>query len=237
MKEVTPEQHFTKPPAAFNTASLVKVLEEEGIGRPSTYASIVDTLLKRTYVEKDGKIFKPTDLGKQICDFLVANFPELMDTKYTAKIEEQLDEVANGEKIWYKSVDDFYKVIKTRIVAAGGADSMKKSETTDIKCPTCKKHNLVKRSGKFGDFYGCQGYGDKENKCSATFKVGENGEPVASVKKEMRYLEGFTCDKCGSKLAIRVSTRTGKEFAGCSSFPKCRRMFGMDGKPMEFDKK
>jgi len=234
LKEVTPEQHFTKPPAAFNTASLVKVLEEEGIGRPSTYASILDTLLKRTYVEKDGKIFRPTDLGKQICDFLVANFPELMDTKYTAKIEEQLDEVANGEKVWYKSVDEFFKVIRTRIVAAGGAVTMKKSEVTDIDCPTCKKHKLVKRSGRFGDFYGCSGYNTKE--CSATFKIGEKGEPVASEKKEMKYLEGFKCDKCGAKIAIRVSNKTGKEFYGCSAFPKCRRLFDVDGKSLELGK-
>jgi DNA topoisomerase-1 len=118
LKEVKAEQHFTKPPAAYNTASLVKVLEEEGIGRPSTYAGIIDTLIKRTYVEKDGKSFKPTDLGYSVCDFLVANFPELMDTKYTARIEEQLDDIANGNRVWHEAVDSFFKEIRKRIIAA-----------------------------------------------------------------------------------------------------------------------
>lgn len=234
LKEVKTEQHFTKPAAAYNTASLVKTLEEEGIGRPSTYAGIVDTLIKRTYVEKDGKSFKPTELGCQICDFLIANFPELMDTKYTARIEEQLDDIANGELVWYESVDVFFKEIRKRIVTAQGTESLKKSETTDITCPTCKKHKLVKRSGKFGEFYGCSGFTVRgKNKCDAFFKIGENGEPVSNIKKELRYIDGVVCDKCGAKIAIRVSTKTGKEFGGCSEFPKCRRLFSMDGKPIE----
>lgn len=234
-KEIKPEQHFTKPQAAYNTASLVKVLEEEGIGRPSTYASILDTLIKRTYIEKDGKAFKPTQLGYQICDFLVANFQELMDLKYTARIEGQLDDIANGEKVWYEAVDEFFKEIRKRIVAAGGAESMKKSETTDIDCPVCKKNKLVKRSGKFGDFYGCSGFSLKgELKCDATFKIGENGEPISKEKKDIRFLEGKVCDKCGSKIVIRTSTKTGKEFGGCFSFPRCKRMFSMEGEPIEF---
>jgi len=234
LKEVKTEQHFTKPPAAYNTASLVKVLEEEGIGRPSTYAGIIDTLIKRTYVEKDGKSFKPTELGCQICDFLVVNFPELMDTKYTARIEEELDDIANGERVWHEAVDVFFKEIRKRIVAAQGSESLKKSETTDITCPTCKRHKLVKRTGKYGDFYGCAGFTvHGKHKCEAMFKIGENGEPVAKEKKEVRYLEGVVCDKCGSKIAIRVSTKNGKEFGGCSAFPRCKRLFSMEGQPIE----
>lgn len=234
LKEIKTEQHFTKPPAAYNTASLVKVLEEEGIGRPSTYAGIIDTLIKRTYVEKEGKSFKPTELGYSVCDFLIANFPELMDTKYTARIEDQLDDIANGDRIWHEAVDVFFKEIHKRIVAAQGAESLKTSEITDITCPACKKHKLVKRSGRYGDFYGCAGFTVKgKNHCEAMFKIGTNGEPVAKEKKEVRYLEGVVCDKCGSKIAIRTSTKTGKEFGGCSAFPKCKRLFSMDGQPIE----
>jgi DNA topoisomerase-1 len=237
-KELKLEQHFTKPPAAFNTASLVKVLEEEGIGRPSTYAGIIDTLIKRTYVEKDGKAFKPTELGCKISDFLVVNFPELMNTKFTARIEEQLDDIANGERVWHEAVDEFYKELKKRIDVSKTAESLKKVETTDIDCPACKRYKLVKRKGKFGDFYGCAGFSVRgKYKCEATFKIGENGEPVSKEKKEIRCLEGVVCDKCGSKIAIRVSTKTGKEFGGCSAFPKCRRLFSMDGIPIEIERK
>jgi DNA topoisomerase-1 len=237
LEEIIPEQHFTKPPAAYNTASLIKVLEEEGIGRPSTYAGILDNLEKKTYIEKEGKAFKPTELGCLICDFLIANFPELMDVKYTARIEEQLDEIANGKQVWHETVGDFYTEMKKRIDKAHGAESLKKAETTDIDCPLCKKNKLVKRHGKYGDFYGCSGYGKKGKfACSAMFKIGEKGEAVTIVKKEVRYLDGVVCDKCGSKVAIRISTRTGKEFGGCSAFPKCKRMFSMDGSPIEFNK-
>lgn len=234
LKENAPEQHFTKPSAPYNTASLVKVLEEEGIGRPSTYANIVDTLLKRSYVDKDGKAFKPTELGGQICDFLVGNFQELMDTKYTARIESQLDEIANGEMVWYESVDGFYKEIKKRIIAARGAEGIKKSEMTDIDCPTCKKHKLVKRTGRFGDFYGCSGFNIKgKNRCAAMFSIGEDNMPVIKVKKEVRYLEGVVCDKCGAKIAIRTSAKTGKEFGGCSNYPKCKNLYNVDGTKMQ----
>lgn len=237
--KVIPEQHFTKPPAAYNTASLVKVLEEQGIGRPSTYASIIDTLIKREYITKDGKAFKPTDLGCKICDFLTANFQELMDAKYTARIEEQLDEIANGEIIWYKAVDDFFQEIKKRIAAAKHADSMKKKEETQIICPTCKVNHLIRREGKYGEFFGCAGYMIKgKGHCAAMFKIGPDGNPVTTTqKKDVRYLEGVKCDKCGSKIIIRTSTKTGKEFGGCSGFPKCKRMFSMEGEPIELKNK
>lgn len=231
------EQHFTKPPAQYNDASLVKVLEEEGIGRPSTYATIIDTLIKREYVKKDGKAFRPTDLGCKVCDFLVANFQELMDKKYTARIEEQLDEIANGDKVWQYVVDGFFTEIKKRIDGARKADSMKEAVETEIICPTCQKNKLVKRSGRYGEFYGCAGYMIKgKGKCSAIFKIGQNGEPVIQEKKEVEYLEGKVCDKCGSKIIVRTATKTGKKFGGCSKFPKCKRMFSLEGEPIEMKK-
>lgn len=235
--EIKPEQHFTKPSAAFNTATLVKVLEEEGIGRPSTYAGIIDTLLRREYIEKDGKSFKPTELGCKISDFLVQNFPELMDKKYTARIEEQLDEIANGEKVWHETVDSFYKELSKRITVSKGSESMKMAQKTDITCPTCKKHKLIKREGKYGIFFGCEGYMVKgKNKCSAIFKIDEEGKPVLKAKQNVRYLEGVVCDKCGSKIIIRKSIKTGNEFGGCSAFPKCNNLYNLDGSKIEFKK-
>ena len=96
---------------------------------------------------------------------------------------------------------------------------------------------MVKRTGKYGDFYGCLGFLEKgKNRCKAIFKIGENGEPVENVKKELKFLENVVCDKCGSKIAIRISSKTGKEFGGCSAFPKCKRLFSIEGEPIEFKK-
>jgi len=173
-----------------------------------------------------------------VCDFLIQHFPELLDLKFTARIEDQLDDIANGDAIWHQTVDGFYKEIRKRIEAAGGAESLKKAEISEHDCPTCKKHKLVKRTGKFGDFYGCAGFVEKgKAKCSAMFKIGENGEPVSREKKEVKYLEGKVCDKCGSRLVIRVGIKSGKEFGGCEKFPSCRRMFDLDGYPIEFENK
>jgi len=236
LKEVNGNQHFTKPPAAFNTASLVKTLEEKGIGRPSTYATIVDTLLKRGYVEKKGKAFAPTELGCRVSAFLVKAFPEVMDTNYTARIETQLDEIAEHGKIWYAVVDEFFTELSKRLSTAKDIIS-KKGEVTDIMCPTCKQYKLVKRFGKFGMFYGCEGFKEKgSNQCKATFNIGADGEPLAKEKKIVKYLEGVVCDRCGAPIVIRKAKRSGKEFGGCSSWPKCHRIFTLDGKPVDHNR-
>jgi DNA topoisomerase-1 len=236
LKDFKGNQHFTKPPASFNTASFIKFLDEKGIGRPSTYATIVDTLLKRGYVIKDAKAFKPTELGNKICDFLLQAFPELMNTNYTARMETELDEIAEENKVWYTVVDGFYKELSRRISDAKVVE--KSAGITDIECPACHKHKLVKRFSRFGQFYGCEGYKDKgDDQCKATFKIDADGQPVEKIKKEVRYIEDCVCDKCGSKIVIRTGIKSGKEFGGCSGFPKCRRMFSLDGKPIEFAKK
>lgn len=224
-------QHFTKPPAMFNTASLVKTLEEDGIGRPSTYATIIDTLLKRQYIEQKGKSFVPTDLGKKVNDYLLVAFPELMNANFTARIEDELDEIANSKNVWYKVVDAFYKELNKRLITAHSSESTKGKDVTDIICPNCGKYKLVKRISKFGSFYGCDGYTTKE--CMSIFTIGENGEPIAKEVKEKKYLEGVVCDKCGSKIIIRKSNTTGNEFGGCSKFPSCKRMFSLEGEPIE----
>jgi len=236
LTEVVPEQHFTKPPAAFNDASLVKTLEESGVGRPSTYASIIDTLTLRTYVTREGKAFKPTDLGNIVCEYLVGAFPELMDIGYTARIEDKLDEIAEGKLVWYDTVGDFYTELKKRLDTASSSKSSKHNVETDIVCPTCGRNKLSIKRSKFGEFYGCSGFILKgKDQCKAMFQIGEDKQPIA--KKEVRYLDGVKCNKCGAKIAIRVSTKTGKEFGGCSKFPACRQMFNIDGTPMEFKKK
>lgn len=237
---VDPSQHFTQPPPHYNDASLVKTLEENGVGRPSTYASIIDTLIKRAYVERQGKKFIATELGTTVSDFLKGAFPELMDTKYTARIEDKLDEIAAGTLVWYETVDDFYSELQKRIGAAKTAKSMKKAEETDIVCPTCKTHKLVIRKSRYGEFYGCAGFMEKgKAKCKATFQIGDDGSPVV---KKVNYLKDssgkpFKCDKCGKPVAIRKSTKTGKEFGGCSGFPACKRMFDMECNPIEFKRK
>jgi len=229
--EVTPKQNFTKPPAAYNVASFVKKLKDEGVGRPSTYATIMETLVKRTYVTKDGKVFRPTDLGIKVCEFLQKNFAELMNIGYTARIEEQLDDIADNQKIWYEVVDGFFKELKKRLEAV--KDVKKEKEITDITCPVCKKNKLVVRFGKFGKFYGCDGYAKEgKDKCVSAFKIGENGEPIKVEKKKVEYLEGKQCN-CGGKLIIRESKRTGSKFCGCSNFPKCRRIYDLNGELIE----
>lgn len=241
LKELKDNQHFTKPPAAYNTASLVKTMEENGIGRPSTYATIISTLLDRGYIEKLGKAFKPTDLGKKICIYLTTNFPELMNMNYTARIEDKLDAIAAGNKIWHKIVATFFSELSTRLDASRDSESMKERQESEYTCPVCKKNKLIKRFGKYGAFYGCSGYSAKgKEKCKAIFKIGKNDEPIEKEKKEVKYIEGVECDKCGSPIVIRKSSKSGKEFYACSAYPRCKRIFSLDGTPIvrqQFKKK
>ena len=236
LESIDPQQHFTQPPARYNVASLIKILESKGVGRPSTYASIVETLTKREYIETKDKAFIPTETGKKVCTFLMGSFPELMNIEYTAKIEDKLDDVAEGSAVWYKVVDGFYKELEKRLIASKSAPSMRLNEATSILCPTCGKYNLVKKSSRFGNFYGCAGYADKK-KCKATFKIGPDEKPIITPIVEKVYLEGKKCDKCGKKIIVRKSKRTGKEFYACSGFPKCKRLFDADGNYVEFKRK
>jgi DNA topoisomerase I len=222
---IDPQQHFTKPPPKYNDASFVKALEENGVGRPSTYATIIKTLLDRTYVEKEDKNLKPTQTGYDVSDFLVANFPELMDVGFTANMETDLDEIENGNKVWHDVLDVFWQGLKTRIAEA---KATKKSESvTDFKCTLCDRP-LAKRWSKWGEFYGCTGYNDKEDKCATIYTIGENGEPIMKEKKKVDYLEGAECS-CGGKVVIRTNKKDGNQFGGCEKFPKCRNIFDMAG--------
>jgi len=238
LKDPKANQHFTKPPAAYNTASLVKTMEENGIGRPSTYATIVSTLLDRGYVEKNGKAFVPTDLGKKVSQYLIANFPEIMNMNYTARIEDELDKIASHGKVWHKVVDSFFKELRKRLEASRDSASMKEKTESEFTCPVCNKNKLIKLFGKFGPFYGCSGYLLKgKEKCKAIFKIGPNDEPVEKPQKEVKYIENVKCDKCGSPIVIRKGHKSGKEFGGCSKWPKCRGIFSLDGTPIIINSK
>jgi DNA topoisomerase-1 len=211
LQEVKPEQHFTKPPARYNEASLIKILEKEGIGRPSTYASIVSTILLRKYVEKDrSRYFHPTEIGMQVNDYLVERFPAIVDVAFTSSMESQLDEVATGDRKWVPMIREFFtpleKDIKEKMKEAQAAKDAE-VETTDKICDKCQSPMIVKR-GRFGKFVACSNFPT----CKNVLK-----EPKSSIPPEP---VGRECPKDQGPLIYRNS-RFGK-FIACSNFPKCR---------------
>lgn len=200
---IIPQQKFTEPPARYNEASLIKALEEKGIGRPSTYAPIMSTIQDRKYVEKIEKRLAPTDLGFAVCDFLVKNFASIFDVSFTAGMEDQLDEIANGNTNTNKVLSVFYKPFKTRIDEVfKDVDRVKVDlGTTDEKCPICGSAMVVKMS-RFGKFLACTRYPE----CKGTKNIIEKA--------------GIACPKCGGDVIVK-KTRRGKQFYGCINYPKC----------------
>ena len=211
LRELRPEQHFTKPPARFNEASLIKMLEKEGIGRPSTYASIISTILLRKYVEKDrSRALIPSEIGMQVNDFLVENFPRIVDVQFTSHLEDELDEIANGKRKWIPTVRDFYTPLAEQITEKMKMAKEAKAsevETTDKTCELCGSPMVVKR-GRFGKFIAC-----------SNFPTCRNVLKEDKVKKEVERV-GRVCPLDGGELVYRTS-RFGK-FIACSNFPKCR---------------
>ena len=211
LREIRPEQHFTKPPARFNEASLIKILEKEGIGRPSTYASIISTILIRKYVEKDrSRALIPTEIGMQVNDFLVENFPSIVDVKFTSLMEDELDEIAEGKRKWIPTIREFFGPLAERIAQkTKEAKEAKASEveTTDKICDKCGSPMVVKR-GRFGKFIAC-----------SNFPTCRNVLKEDKAKKEVEKV-GRVCPEDGGELVYRRS-RFGK-FIACSNFPKCR---------------
>ena len=204
--KLTPSQHFTQPPARYTEASLIKVLEENGIGRPSTYAPIISTIQKRNYVEKDErKRFLPTEIGTVVNNLLVKHFPEIVDIDFTAKMEEDLDEIAKGEKKWVSVIKEFYgpfeKNLKQKELEV--PDKKLTHEKTKKKCPECGG-DIIIRLGRYGKFYACSNY----PKCKHT-------EPL----KEKAL--GINCLKCKKGKVVEKRTKKGKMFYGCSNWPDC----------------
>ncbi len=207
------DQHFTEPPPRYSEASLVKALEEYGIGRPSTYATIISTLQQREYVEMDRKRFKPTDVGRVVSKFLTQHFTQYVDYDFTAKMEDELDAVSRGEKEWVPVMHEFWDPFK-KLVDHKEENVSRKDVTTekmDEKCPKCGKPLSI-RLGRRGRFIGCTGYPD----CDYTRNLDETAEQASQPDK----VEGRQCPQCSSDLIIRRG-RYGK-FIGCSSYPKCK---------------
>lgn len=202
-KGISPLQHFTQPPPRYTEASLVKKLEELGIGRPSTYAPILSTIQDRFYVEKNERKFNPTSLGLTVNDFLMKYFPDVFDYQFTAQMEDSLDEISRGEKEWKKTIGAFYKPLagKLTTVEETAEKIQLEVETVDKNCPECGKQ-LIIRTGKFGKFLACSGFPD----CKHTERLEEN----IDVK----------CPLDGGQVVVR-KTKKGKTFFGCKNWPKC----------------
>ena len=203
LSELKPEQHFTEPPPRYNDASIVKTLEEMGIGRPSTYAPIIETIQKRGYVERREKQFRPTELGFIVTDMLEEYFKDIVDVKFTANLEGELDEVADGtlnkNDLLRKFYAPFEETLKNAEEVIGTVEIP--DEVTDIPCDKCGRMMVVKQ-GRFGKFLACPGFPDCRN------------------AKPLLRDTGVACPKCGGKIVERKSRR-GRAFFGCDRYPDC----------------
>ncbi|WP_454053504.1 type I DNA topoisomerase [Clostridium sp. Marseille-Q7071] len=202
-KNIEGKQHFTQPHAKFSEASLVKTLEENGIGRPSTYAPTISTLLERKYVERNKKVLEPTELGYIVNNLICEYFKEIVDVEFTAAMENKLDSIEEGKESWKKIVDEFFIPVKKSIDIAEKeiAKITIEDEVTDIECDKCGRKMVIKH-GRFGDFLACPGYPE----C-------KNTKPLAAELD-------VPCPKCGSKI-LEKRSRKGNKFYGCSSYPEC----------------
>ncbi|HIO24080.1 MAG TPA: type I DNA topoisomerase [Nitrospinaceae bacterium] len=211
--EIDPEQHFTQPPPRFSEAMLVKKLEEEGVGRPSTYAAIISVIKDRAYVESEERRLAPTKLGYLVSDLLLEHFPKFMTTKFTADMESQLDQIEVGEIEWVKTLQSFYTPFKLDLDEAEKKIGDSEVEETDEICDKCSQPMIVKW-GRFGKFMACSGYPD----CKNTKQIAKEGSDGKAVS-ESTTVEG-ACDKCQSSLILKVG-RFGK-FIACSNYPDCK---------------
>jgi len=201
--KLIPLQHFTQPPPRYNEATLIKTLEENGIGRPSTYAPILTTIQERNYIEKDERrFFRPTEIGTVVNDLLVNHFPEIIDINFTAKMEEDLDEIAEGEKEWIPVIKEFYTSFEENLKRKY-KEVLKKVEKTEKICPKCGAPMVI-RIGKFGKFFACSRF----PKCKYTESLKENNL-------------GIKCPKCKNGEIVEKRTKKGKIFYGCSNWPNC----------------
>lgn len=225
LRELLPEQHFTKPPARYTEASLVKKLEAEGIGRPSTYAPTISTIQARGYILKEGQALMPAEIGMIVNDLLVEHFPKIVDYQFTVKMEDMLDGIEDGKEAWQEEIREFYMPFH-ELVEAKMKDLTKEdvvNETTTEICEKCGKPMMVK-FGRFGKFLSCSGFPECKNA-----KPFDN--PNAPAKKEAVKI-GVTCPICKTgELVERVTRKRGKVFYGCNRFPKCK--FAVWDKPKD----
>jgi len=204
--KVIPEQKFTQPPPRYTEGSLIRALEKRGIGRPSTYASIISTIQSRHYVEKDEGKFQATPVGITVNDFLMKYFEKIVDYDFTAEMENDLDKIAQGKKKWVPVVADFWKPFykKLKKVKKNAKRQKIKAKKIGKKCPQCKKGEQVIRVGKYGKFLSCSRFPDCKWKANYLEK-----------------LKGVECPKCGGAI-VKRRTRKGKKFYGCENWPKCK---------------
>jgi len=201
--ELYPEQHFTQPPPRFTEATLIKMLEQWGIGRPSTYAPILSTIQERGYVTKANGSFQPTELGVVVNDLLCQYFPDIVDIEFTARMEDELDEIAHKNRDWVHVIQDFYTPFEKSLQNASRLMEKVKlaDELTEEICPQCGKP-LVIKTGRYGKFIACSGY------------------PKCKYTKPFLIKIGVNCPQCGSELVERLS-RKKRTFYGCSNYPNC----------------
>jgi DNA topoisomerase-1 len=213
------EQKFTQPPPRYSEASLVRELEEKGIGRPSTYASIIATLIEREYANLEDKHFAVTDLGRVVCELLTEYFRDLMDVGFTAHMEESLDKVAEGEEDWVALLNRFCAEFNPTLEQAAKAmHSVKGGLPSGLACPECAKPTLIK-FGKAGPFLACSGY--PECTFTSNFNRDDKGEVHFAEREQPQYEIVGVCPDCGSDLAVKKA-RTGSRFIACTNYPKCK---------------
>ena len=214
VQEVLPEQHFTQPPARFSEAMLVKELEDKGVGRPSTYAATISVIKDRDYIQNVDRRLQPVELGFMINDLLVENFPDIMTTEFTSKMEEQLDDIEAGKLEWVDALKSFYTPFKADLEKAEEKmkDFKAQVEETDEVCEKCDQPMIIKW-GRFGKFMACTGYPE----CKNTKDLGGKGDSEDGAKDD--EVEG-NCDKCESPLIMKRG-RFGK-FIACSNYPECK---------------
>ena len=205
LRDLAGNQHFTQPPARYTEATLVKAMEESGIGRPSTYSPTIGTILSREYIEREGKFLKPTALGEITTQVMQENFPEIVDVQFTAHMEEQLDEVESGKNDWVDTMDTFYKGFAKTLATAEKNIGDERVKVPDVEsdevCELCGKKMVIK-SGRYGKFLACPGY------------------PTCKNTKRIVVRTGGVCPKCGGDILSKKS-RNNRKFFGCSNYPKC----------------
>jgi len=206
LAELLPAQHFTQPPPRFTEASLIKALEENGVGRPSTYATIISTITQRGYVTRKQKQLNPTELGEALTALLKERFPNIVNVKFTAGMEDQLDQVGDGKANYIKVLDDFYGGFEATLTQAKtdmqGVKIQLQEDQTDIPCDKCGRMMVIK-SGKFGRFLACPGFPDCKN------------------AKPLVVESNASCPKCGKTIVQRKAKKTGRVFYGCQGWPDC----------------
>jgi DNA topoisomerase-1 len=229
LKALLPEQHFTEPPPRFNEATLVKELESDGVGRPSTYASILSTIQEREYVKKEGGKFIPTELGMVVTDLLTQSFDDIFDVRYTARMEQELDEIEEGKIDWREAMAEFYSRFKDDLIRAEieMTDIKRMEKPTDLTCDKCGKPMVIKW-GKHGSFIACTGYPECTNTRELTVDLPDVDKVGFSEQDAEEY-----CENCGRPMVLKKG-RFG-QFYACSGYPDCKTTKQLGGEQKKAD--